>query len=208
MKNVTKIEVFSLWGLYWLIWVGWIRIHRSYNIFLNKSHWIFRFLLLMAWILNNGHSSSTPLSTEGATIHLRLKRINQNVRDKMFSNYNVSFILVKFNRSKKPGPVCSGILSILCSFPFWQNGHMEISWPVSSNMSSFTDLFDSFSGMLSCSRIFRHFSRSFFLQRFARNPECRIRISFFGRAWRRNRRINSLALRGIDFFSLSFLRSL
>ena len=59
----------------------------------------------------------------------------------------MSLRVVKFNRSKKPGPVCSGILNLLFNFPFLQNGHEEMSRPVNFNMSSSTDLVD-FSGML------------------------------------------------------------
>ena len=156
---------FSLYGDC-IDFFGWDeQVFIEVKIFFRINHIVFSiFLLLMAWILNNGQSYSAPLPIEDAAIHLCLKHINQNVRTKIFSSYNVSFMVVKFNRSKKPGPVCSGIFSIFCNFPF--------------------------------------------LQRFARNPECRIRISFFGRAWRRNRRINSLALRGMDLFLLSFLRSL
>lgn len=149
-----------------LVIVRWF--FKVKNFFHDKAHYIFQFFkywILLYWPLSFFFYRHCLLQ---AQLSIYVLTHIQNRKSKTFLIYDVSLMVVKFNRSKNPGPVCSGILSILFNFPFLQNGHVEISWPVNSNMSSSTDLFDTLSGILFCPRIFRHFNKFDFLQRFAK----------------------------------------
>ena len=110
------------------------------NFFHDKTHYIFQFLNIESCFIKYCLSFFITIVCCRRSYPSTLLTHIQNHKSQTFLIYDVSLMVVKFNRSKKPGPVCSGILNILFNFPFLQNGHIEISWPVNSNMNSSTDL--------------------------------------------------------------------
>ena len=181
-----------LWGLYlrqWTLSIHFFVFFRTATttslsyLFPWGRFWVILPLIFLSLI----HLSAKML--------LRCQRIRLSYWPSMVLSYDVSPIAVKFSRSKKFGPVCFSIFDKFLKWPFLQKGHWEISIPDSLNMRSFTDSSDFSSGILLFPIMLRQLIMLLFLQRFAKNPKCRILINFLGSAWRKKRRINSFGVR-------------